>query len=522
MNLQKSLRIDGQIMDPKIYLCNSIGVSFGFPEPEAFKVASYLSHKGYRVWLEDLRISVYLRLKELFSKEISKRISKNFKASKLMNRVVFEETNGLIEDYLYLASRSIHYHEPDSSDFDYKKNLLESVRNILWEEFSGWKKKILSVKPDIICFFITPRKVRENTKKSNQPLEAEFIFPLLMIDELNKDIKNVYLLGCDLPSDSITLMFQRLNHPFNLDRIVYKNFAKNIELIAKNLEERGSLPLNLPGIIYWDFHAEKFKANPIVYSDKMDYIIPDYSLTDLNKYFNIYSSPLSLLVDGSISCPLKCAFCNVRYLYGPYRQREAFDLVEEMLFYQNNYNIVNINFNDRIFNADIERLREFCRLLIKKKYPGVWNCYANIRPEINKVLLKKMHAAGCNNITFGVESGSPRVLKKMNKNYTPELASQVIRDTCQCSIRVQLEIMTDFPGEEEGDFKQTLLFIKENFNYIYDFRINQFETYPGCDVYINPSKYGLKQQDLCKNFKESLRLARIRKYIANLEKERTK
>jgi tRNA-2-methylthio-N6-dimethylallyladenosine synthase len=68
----------------------------------------------------------------------------------------------------------------------------------------------------------------------------------------------------------------------------------------------------------------------------------------------------------------------------------------------------------------------------------------------------------CSHIHLPVQSGSNRILKRMNRKYTKEQYLDKVaklRDTCP-QIAVTSDIIVGFPGEDETDFKQTLDLVK--------------------------------------------------------------
>ncbi len=91
-----------------------------------------------------------------------------------------------------------------------------------------------------------------------------------------------------------------------------------------------------------------------------------------------------------------------------------------------------------------------------------WKINAVLRPEMTRELLKKLAAANCHDIIYGVESGSPRVLALMNKPYAAETAERVLRETHEAGIATIGNFMFGFPGEREEDFQMTLDFVRRN------------------------------------------------------------
>jgi tRNA-2-methylthio-N6-dimethylallyladenosine synthase len=64
----------------------------------------------------------------------------------------------------------------------------------------------------------------------------------------------------------------------------------------------------------------------------------------------------------------------------------------------------------------------------------------------------------CDHIHLPVQSGSDRILKRMNRKYTRELYLDKInklRDTCP-GIAITSDIIVGFPGETDADFNQTI------------------------------------------------------------------
>ena len=68
----------------------------------------------------------------------------------------------------------------------------------------------------------------------------------------------------------------------------------------------------------------------------------------------------------------------------------------------------------------------------------------------------------CHHIHLPVQSGSNRVLKKMNRNYTREIYQEkvaALRDACP-DIAITSDMIVGFPGETQSDFQDTLDLIR--------------------------------------------------------------
>lgn len=205
---------------------------------------------------------------------------------------------------------------------------------------------------------------------------------------------------------------------------------------------------------------------------------------------NYLVQALPLLI--SRGCVSKCSFCNDHRLSSPYRYKNPSRVIEE-IEYHIRYNKINsFSFKDLLCNGNISILESLCNLIIEKKLNINWDSQAIPREEMNFSLLEKMKKAGCHTLIYGLESASNKVLKRMKKMFTKEIAERVIRDTHRVKIRVYINIIVGFPGETEEDFLETLNFIRENREYIDSLAALSVCLVNGeTDLEFNPQKYGL-------------------------------
>ncbi|MFH1778043.1 MAG: radical SAM protein [Candidatus Omnitrophota bacterium] len=182
----------------------------------------------------------------------------------------------------------------------------------------------------------------------------------------------------------------------------------------------------------------------------------DYSIFCLEKYTK------SLLpISTSRGCINRCSFCNESPHWGRYRRRSAQNILAEIMYQIEKYpHIEMFWFNDSLINGDIKMLNELCDLLISNKIRINWGGQGIICNEMKREFLQKMKLAGCSVISYGVESGSTKLLRLMQKKYTAELSEEVIRNTFKTGISVIFNIIVGFPSETENEFKKTRDFIR--------------------------------------------------------------
>ena len=81
--------------------------------------------------------------------------------------------------------------------------------------------------------------------------------------------------------------------------------------------------------------------------------------------------------------------------------------------------------------------------------------------KISREMLVKMREAGCQEIFFGVESGSQQILDAMDKKTSIEQNEKAIKWAKEAGIFVAISVVIGYPGETRYTIKQTLDFIRK-------------------------------------------------------------
>jgi len=156
-----------------------------------------------------------------------------------------------------------------------------------------------------------------------------------------------------------------------------------------------------------------------------------------------------------------------------------------------NYGSKGIYFIGDNFTINKKRTSELCRLLKSSKTDVKWTCETRA-DLISKELLAEMKGAGCQTIFFGVESGSPAIQKKLDKNIDLQQVQRAFELCRQAGIRTATSFMLGIPGETVDDMNATFKFAK---------RLNadwcQFNIYvacPGSRLYDEVISQGLYDQ----------------------------
>jgi radical SAM superfamily enzyme YgiQ (UPF0313 family) len=160
-----------------------------------------------------------------------------------------------------------------------------------------------------------------------------------------------------------------------------------------------------------------------------------------------------------LGCNYRCAFCQNSLLGHRHRSLAAETIVEEIEHYQREFRIDSFAFFDEDFFADKKRLFRFLDLVEEKGLRFKWGaqCRANYFNDryLNPSTLARLEASGCVRLLLGVESGSLRVLKVLNKGITPSQCLRAARAAARSPISLAYSIMVNIPGETNRDLART-------------------------------------------------------------------
>jgi anaerobic magnesium-protoporphyrin IX monomethyl ester cyclase len=196
----------------------------------------------------------------------------------------------------------------------------------------------------------------------------------------------------------------------------------------------------------------------------------------------------------SRGCPAACRFCSSPRFWGKsLRFRSPRSIVDEIRLIRDRYGLIYFSIRDDTFTADRERVMEFCRLLREEKVYILWNCQSRVN-AVDEEMLCWMKRAGCECVQFGVESGSPKVLRELGKQITPELVRCAATASRRAGINLSIYLITGVPGEAEDDLRATLRLIEEIRPA--DGQVSPLAYYPGTALFENGVKAGSIKGDL--------------------------
>jgi len=180
---------------------------------------------------------------------------------------------------------------------------------------------------------------------------------------------------------------------------------------------------------------------------------PAYKYVPMDKY-RIYGK-VFLPIMTSRGCPFQCSFCVASQMFGAkFRARSPKNVVDELEWLKTEYGAEGISFHDDTLTLDKKRIIDICDEMIARKINLPWGCQTRV-DTVSEEVLAKMHKAGCNEVSFGVESGCQRILDAVHKKFELSQAEKAIKWAKKEGLFVAVSTIIGYPGETKETMRQT-------------------------------------------------------------------
>lgn len=342
----------------------------------------------------------------------------------------FDLNAGAHHYYQNLDNKLDYYPWSPLRDFHWQNNLyFEELHPVLQPYFDKKIQEIVEISPDIVGFTL---------------YYCNYEPSIYVANELKKFLPNVkFVVGGPHTHNS----FFKSNNIF--DYVVNGEGEKPLLDILEQIEQEKEV----------EFTDKNDNSFFIRQPENQRYNLstlpsPDYSDFD----FSLYKFPNGALCEISRGCIAKCTFCEETHFW-KYRQRTALSTLEEIerMYYTYGTNVY--WFIDSLVNGNLNELRAFCRAVHRKGLKIHWTGYARCDGRMDLEYYKDLKKGGCTVLNYGIESGSQKVLDKMDKKVTVEEMEANFRDGSAAGIGAMTNWIVGFPNERHIDFDNTLTFL---------------------------------------------------------------
>jgi radical SAM superfamily enzyme YgiQ (UPF0313 family) len=156
-------------------------------------------------------------------------------------------------------------------------------------------------------------------------------------------------------------------------------------------------------------------------------------------------------------CSLDCSYCSTATIEGRIIRKHDPKKVVEAISRYAEIGLDHFFFVDNTFNIPNSHANTLCEQLILSKLKVTWRCI--LYPwKVDDELVEKMAKAGCRDVSLGFESGSKKILAKMNKKYLSADVRQISERLKKFGIGRMGFLLFGGPGETEETVNESLEF----------------------------------------------------------------
>lgn len=245
----------------------------------------------------------------------------------------------------------------------------------------------------------------------------------------------------------------------------------------------------LKGIGYRDENKICINEEKVLIQDLDQIGFPAWDLYDLS----CYPEP-GIILTGR-GCPYSCIFCAGGNTNGiGYRMRSCNNVVDEIEFLKNAYDISHFFIADYTFIANKKHCISICEEIQRRKLNITWEeeARANL---VDEQIVTAMKKAGCVQVQIGIESGNDTILESINKKINTKQVENAVRIYLKNGISVMGSFIIGHHEDDEETVMQTINFAKRikmlNPKYV-NCMFAILTPLPGTPIFENPEKYGIQ------------------------------
>ena len=251
----------------------------------------------------------------------------------------------------------------------------------------------------------------------------------------------------------------------SIDLVVRGEAEQTLPELVDALGERSSLAA-IPGITFRRNHDGEIVRNPAapLVADLDALPFPAFHLFPDVRHCRHF--PLEL----GRGCPFSCTFCSTNdFFRRNFRLKSPAQMIADMRRVRQTYGINSFELVHDMFTVDRKRVVAFCEALLeaKRKNPEdsfIWGCSART-DCVDEELIALMSRAGCRGIFFGIETGSRRMQKIIDKGLELNDSAERVRSCDKFKINTAVSLMAGFPDETMNDLRDTAAFFVDSLRY---------------------------------------------------------
>ncbi|MCM2284773.1 MAG: radical SAM protein [Desulfobacula sp.] len=210
--------------------------------------------------------------------------------------------------------------------------------------------------------------------------------------------------------------------------------------------DHGKDHYNIPGLVYQNAGSVIDNGRAVFFKDSLTHLVSS------KKWMNILNPQLyeHISIRVSSGCAFRCTFCHIGGR--PSRFRNYRDVVDEL-------NVLKSGSHVKLLSADVlsnaEWVYSLCKEIIDRQIVVSWETDIRLTSIKEDSLLQLMKIAGCKELTVGVESFHPNIMKAIRKGYYIESIIPTFERILKIGIQPSFSMLLGHPLDSNETLNAT-------------------------------------------------------------------
>lgn len=189
---------------------------------------------------------------------------------------------------------------------------------------------------------------------------------------------------------------------------------------------------------------------------------PDRAAIPMENYLEVWKThhgKRTVNISTQRGCPYTCKWCSTAVYGQSYRRNTPQQVVNEILHLQSEFGVEALWFVDDVFTVSHKWISELHALFLQHNLRIAFECITRAE-RLNETVLQQLQDMGCFRIWIGAESGSQRIIDRMDRRVELETVQKTMQLTRKMGMEAGTFIMVGYPGEEMSDIRLTMQHIR--------------------------------------------------------------
>jgi radical SAM superfamily enzyme YgiQ (UPF0313 family) len=237
-----------------------------------------------------------------------------------------------------------------------------------------------------------------------------------------------------------------------VDFIIRGEADETFPALLSNLARDGTDWATFPGITFRDGGEVIRNPNAPVVSDLDQLPLPAFDLD------SGIASRGGVHLEIGRGCPFACTFCSTNdFFRRNFRLKSPEKMIDEMTHIKTEHGTNYFSLVHDMYTVDRKKVVAFCQALLAHNAGFTWGCSART-DCVDDDLISLMARAGCRGIFFGIETGSSRLQRVIQKDLDLAEAMRRIQCADQHGIKIAVALIIGFADETREDLRDTIAF----------------------------------------------------------------